>query len=280
MSHQIPPSLMFSHEQNYVQLRPNEVGSVLALLASPRKDGVSKTEILTNAFLAGCKKAGAEVDTIHLREKKINQCVGCFTCWTKTPATCIFKDDVAEIMEKADAADLVVYASPLYHFGIIALMKKYIERTLPELKPFLEPRENGKTGHPHREGFKATQNIVVIGVCGFPEVSHFGAFSANFHYIANSGGENGHRIVAEIYRPLSEILNNPFYQEESDRVLAAAENAGKDLIKKGYVDASTIDAIAEVRLEKANIYKATNTAWETCIQEGRTMPDLQKKLRE
>jgi len=280
METQIPKALDFSHKQQYSKLSPNTIKKILVIQASPRKGGVSKTEIITNSFLKGCEQAGATAEIINLRDKKIKQCQGCFTCWTKTPGKCILKDDVPDIMEKANNADLLVYATPLYHFGMIALLKKYIERTLPEMMPFLVARDDGKTQHPHREGFKASQNFVIISVCGFPEVSHFGALSANFHYIANAGGKNGNNIVAEIYRPLSEILNNPFFKEEIDRVLSALEKAGNDLITKGFVESETIDAIADVKLDKKEIYEATNMSWETCIKDGMTMPEFQKVLIE
>jgi FMN-dependent NADH-azoreductase len=45
--------------------------------------------------------------------------------------------------------DLVVYATPLYHFTVNAALKVYIERTLPVLQPFFEERE-GHTQHPLR----------------------------------------------------------------------------------------------------------------------------------
>ncbi len=270
----------FSYEKKYVRLQPNETKKICVIQGSPRKEGVSKTDILTKAFINGCEQAGAETETINLRDKKIKQCVGCFTCWTKTPGQCIHKDDVADIMKKSNESDLIVYASPLYHFGIIALLKKYIERTLPSVMPHLIEREDGETTHPPREGYNASKNIVIISVCGFPEVSHFGAFSANFHYLANAGGENGYNIVAEVYRPFSEILNNPFYQDETDRVLNAAINAGNDLITKGYIADTTIKEIAEVKMDMATIREQANKAWDTCIKEGMTMPDLQKKLTE
>jgi multimeric flavodoxin WrbA len=250
----------------------------VVIQGSPRKEGTSKTDILAKAFIEGCRKAGAQAETIYLRDKKIKHCQGCFTCWTKTPGKCIFNDDVAGIMKTVNEADLVVFASPLYHFGIISLMKKYIERTLPMIQPFLIKREDGKTTHPHREGYKDTQSIVIIGVCGFPEVEHFGAFSTNFHYIANAGGESGYNIVAEIYRPLSEVLNNPFYKEENERVLGLAEKAGYDVVAKGFVEDEVINEIAEVRLDKKELYKMANLAWETCIKDGLTMGEFQDKL--
>ncbi|MFW6080896.1 MAG: flavodoxin family protein [Desulfosalsimonas sp.] len=278
MENQIPSALQFSHRQRYVRLPEGSVKKIVILQASPRKKGTSKTEMITDSFSRGCQKAGAETEIINLREKKINHCQGCFQCWTKTPGRCIHDDDVADIIKTVDAADLVVYASPLYHFGIISLLKKYIERTLPTIEPFLVKRYDGQTTHPPRKDYKNRQYAVIIGVCGFPEVSHFGAFSANFHYLANAGGDHGINIVAEIYRPLSEILGNPFLREENDRVLAAVEKAGCELIEKGYVEPSLIDEIAEVRLDKDEIYKMSNKSWDICIDKGMTMPELQRKI--
>ncbi len=280
MEYPTPKSLCFSYEPQYGRLEPGSVKKALVIHASPRKEGVSKTGIFAGAFIRGLEKAGTDVEMIHLRDKKVNQCQGCFTCWTKTPGQCIFNDDAAEIMERAERADLVVYASPLYHFGVIALLKKYIERTLPVIQPFLVEREDGKTTHPPREGRKAVTNIAILGVCGFPEVSHFGAFSAHFHYIAKAGGNNGYNIVAEIYRPMCEVLNNPFYAEENERVLKETEKAGFDLVTRGFVAPETVDAIAEVPEDKRSIHDAANASWNHCIREGITMPEFQQQLLE
>ena len=121
---------------------------ILALNSSPRTDGESKTEIMLNALVNGMREAGAEVEVVALRKKRINFCAGCFSCWTKTQGTCIHKDDMTrELFPKWLEADLVVYASPLYHFTVNAAMKAFIERTLPILEPFLL-QHNGRTYHP------------------------------------------------------------------------------------------------------------------------------------
>ncbi len=278
MENQIPSALCFTHAQRYVKAKPKAIKKIVILLGSPRKTGTSKTEILTTAVADGFRNAGAEVETIYLRDKEIHPCQGCFSCWTKTPGKCIFNDDVAGIMKKSDEADLLVFAAPLYHFGIPALMKAYIERTLPMIQPFLITREDGKTTHPVRQGYRYRQYVLIIGVCGFPEVAHFGAFSANFHYIANAGGSFGYNIVAEIYRPLAETLNNPFYQAENDRVLDLAKTAGHDLVANGAIEEGIINAIADVRLNQQEVFDAANKAWELCIKEGITMPQFQAKL--
>ena len=50
----------------------------------------------------------------------------------------------AELFAKFIKADLVVYATPLYHFTLNAQMKAFIERTLPILEPFLIKKEDGQ----------------------------------------------------------------------------------------------------------------------------------------
>ena len=80
--------------------------NVIAVNSSPRGGGRSKTELMLNHLVEGMRAAGAEVDTVNLREKKIKNCIGCFTCWTKTPGQCIHKDDMtSEIYPKWLAAE-------------------------------------------------------------------------------------------------------------------------------------------------------------------------------
>ena len=86
---------------------------VLALNSSPRKGGQSKTELMLTHLVNGMRDAGADVQTVHLREKTVHNCLGCFACWTKTPGTCMQKDDMTkEFYPKWLASDLAVYATP------------------------------------------------------------------------------------------------------------------------------------------------------------------------
>ena len=50
---------------------------ILALNSSPRSGGQSKTEIMLNALVSGMRKAGADVEVVHLRKKKIKNYVIC-----------------------------------------------------------------------------------------------------------------------------------------------------------------------------------------------------------
>jgi len=92
---------------------------VLALNSSPRTGRDSKTELMLNALVEGMREAGAEVEVVNLREKTIKNCIGCFTCWTKTPGICVHKDDMTkELFTKWLESDLAVYATPLYHYTV------------------------------------------------------------------------------------------------------------------------------------------------------------------
>ncbi len=123
---------------------------VIALDSSPRGRGISKTRLLLDALLKGMRESGADVEDIRLREKKVRLCLGCFTCWSKTPGVCVHKDDMTnDLFPKWLEADIAVYATPLYHYTVNAAMKAFIKRTLPVVEPFMVKRGD-RTHHPLR----------------------------------------------------------------------------------------------------------------------------------
>lgn len=98
---------------------------ILILSGSPRKGGNS--DILCDAFLRGAIESGNQVEKIWLREKKIGYCNACYYC-TKSGGVCVQKDDMREILDKMQAADVIVLASPVYFYSIDAQMKTVIDR--------------------------------------------------------------------------------------------------------------------------------------------------------
>ncbi len=98
----------------------------MVLSASPRKGGNS--DLLCDRFMLGAKEAGNQVEKIFFRNKKIYYCLGCGVC-QGNGGTCVQKDDMAEIMEKMIAADVIVMATPVYFYTMNAQMKTLIDRT-------------------------------------------------------------------------------------------------------------------------------------------------------
>jgi multimeric flavodoxin WrbA len=101
---------------------------VLVLSASPRKGGNS--DLLCDQFMLGAKETGNQAEKIFLRDKKINYCTGCGTCQSNG-GKCVQKDDMAEVLDKIIAADVIVMATPVYFYTMNGQMKTLIDRTCP-----------------------------------------------------------------------------------------------------------------------------------------------------
>ncbi len=244
---------------------------VLAINSSARIDGITKTGMLLDALVEGMRDAGAEVETIHLRKKTIKNCIGCFTCWTKTPGVCVQKDDMTnELFPKLLEADIAVYATPLYHYTVNAAMKAFIERTLPVLEPFLV-RHGETTTHPLRQ---TPPKAVVLSVAGFPEISVFAQLSSYAKFLF------GKSLVSEIYRPAAEMLSRPDLSETRNDILEATTQAGRELVQSTRISEQTMERITKpIGGDFDSMAKMANVFWKSCIREGLTPAEFhQKKL--
>ena len=99
---------------------------ILIVSASPRKGGNS--DLLCDQFMRGAKEAGNQTEKIFLRDKRINHCVACGTC-QGNGGNCVQKDDMAEVLDKMTAADVIVMATPVYFYSMNGQMKTLIDRT-------------------------------------------------------------------------------------------------------------------------------------------------------
>ena len=99
---------------------------VLVFSASPRRGGNS--DLLCDQFMLGAQQVGHHAEKIFLKDKKINYCTGCGTC-LNGEKSCPQKDDMAEVLDKMIAADVIVMATPVYFYTMCAQMKTLIDRT-------------------------------------------------------------------------------------------------------------------------------------------------------
>jgi multimeric flavodoxin WrbA/putative sterol carrier protein len=251
------------------QLRKETIMRVLAINSSPRADGISKTGMMLDALVQGMRDAGAEVETINLREKKIKNCIGCFTCWTKTPGVCVHKDDMtSELFPKFLEADLVVFATPLYHFTVNATMKAFIERTLPMVEPFLN-RLGDSTTHPMRQ---KPPKGAILSVAGFPEASVFAQLSSYVNFLFGKG------LVAEIYRPAAETMSLPQFSEKAKGILEATAQGGRELVQSMKISKETMERITGPIVDDFDsMAKMSNAFWKTCIREGLTPREFNER---
>lgn len=260
-----------AHEEVLTQEGEKKV-KILAIQGSPRPK-VSNTEVLLQEFLKGARSQGAETDTVYLKEKEIHSCVGCYTCWAKTPGVCVFKDDMPELLNKVKGCDILVYATPLYNYNMTALMKAFQERLLPLLDPHLV-KKKGIYRHPQR--FKGNRRMVLISTCGFPEVSHFDALRHIFK-IMESNGEVP--LVGEVLVPAAEaVLKQEYLRERAQGILKAVHQAGIEVVRDGRVSKETeakIQAAVIAVISADDMAEMANIWWDSLL-EGVTQTKAQE----
>lgn len=100
---------------------------VLILSGSPRIGGNS--DLLCDEFMRGAKEAGNEVTKINVANKKAAPCRACYFC-REHGGECVYKDDMADILQAMIDADVLVLASPVYFYSIDAQLKAVIDRTV------------------------------------------------------------------------------------------------------------------------------------------------------
>ncbi len=100
---------------------------ILILSSSPRRGGNS--DLLCDAWMEGALQAGHHVEKIRLAEHAIGSCRGCGVC-NAPGRPCPQKDDMAPLLDKMLAADVIVMATPVYFYSVCGQMKTFIDRTV------------------------------------------------------------------------------------------------------------------------------------------------------
>lgn len=133
---------LYSHRRSGVDAGKNNAGresvaveaqpkhgilKALSIFGGPRNNG--NTARITDWVDETLVVLGHEVERINLLSKNVNGCLGCLQCKSNSKeAGCFQKDDATAIIHRIMASDLVIYASPLYHWGFSAQMKALIDR--------------------------------------------------------------------------------------------------------------------------------------------------------
>lgn len=101
--------------------------NVCILMGSPRKEG--NTAALLKPFIEELEKSGAAVETHWLYDLDIRPCLACRACqkdWTIFG--CAQTDDGQRLFDRLMAADLIVFATPIYSWYCTPPMKALMDR--------------------------------------------------------------------------------------------------------------------------------------------------------
>ena len=207
---------------------------ILVLNGSPKRDK-SDTMHITRTFLDGMNETVPQaVHTIHVIDKQIEYCTGCFSCM-RNGGTCVHDDDMREILEEILASDLLIWSFPLYCYGMPAPIKALLDRTLP-LSSMAMQKVGDRYEHVGQADFSHLRYLMVCG-CGFPNGrQNFEPAIAQFKLCF----PGSHTILAV---PESPMFNVPEAAIVTEPRLALVKQAGKQYAETGRIDTALLDEI-------------------------------------
>lgn len=97
---------------------------IVVLEGSPNKHGSSN--LLADQFIRGAEEAGHTVEIIDAAHADLHPCTGCIYCGYEGP--CVQKDDMEQFRKQILNADMMVFVTPLYYYGMSAQLKILVDR--------------------------------------------------------------------------------------------------------------------------------------------------------
>ncbi|WP_373845275.1 flavodoxin family protein [Clostridium sp.] len=98
---------------------------ITVITGSPHKNGTSA--LLAEKFIEGAKEAGHGVFRFDAAFEDVKPCLGCDHCMMNN-SVCVYNDSMNKLNEKLISADMMVFVTPLYYFGMSAQIKTVIDR--------------------------------------------------------------------------------------------------------------------------------------------------------
>ena len=114
---------------------------------------------------------------MDLSQLKIADCMGCFSCWVRTPGRCVIRDDAVGVYPLIAHSDHVIYVSRLFCGSYDVPMKTMLERAIPIQQAFIRIH-HGETHHIQRAVAEKDAVILAYGDTGDEEQALFRLLAA------------------------------------------------------------------------------------------------------
>lgn len=204
---------------------------ILVLNGSPKRDQ-SDCMHITGAFLDGMNRVSDnEIHTIHVTDRHIEYCRGCFTC-KRNGGECVLKDDMKEILTEILSSDLLLFSFPLYCYGMPAPLKALIDRTMP-LSSMAMRKVGDRYEHIEQADFTKLRYLMICG-CGFPNAKHnFEAMTLQFKLMF---GEDSTILTI----PEAPMFNAPEASPVTAPFLQIVRQAGQEYAECGMISEETM----------------------------------------
>lgn len=192
------------------------------------------TAVILNSFLSGLRESNGRVDLVNLNTLNINPCRGDLACWFRHKGKCIQQDDMTNLLSKLDAADIIVFATPVYCDGVPGQLKTMMDRIVAMGNPFLELRDN-HTRHPVPVTLNQ-KKFVLIASCGLWETDNFSPMILHLQaFCKNLGIQFGGALI----RPHAFAMKN----HDVNDILQAAKKAAREIVVKNTISDSLLQTV-------------------------------------
>ena len=216
---------------------------ILVINGSPKGER-SDTMKVTRAFLDGMGETYDYIDTMRV---DVKPCLGCYACWFQTPGKCIQHDDMAQILEKLLASDLVIWSTPLYCYSVPSNLKALYDRLIPLGSHTQEVDKTGGTYHPGRQEIKT--NIMLICGCGFPNREN------NTEAMEFQFGRMFSRDCPRIFTLEAPLLSIEEAKPVAEPYLSLVRKAGEEFRATGHISEET-QARLDAPMIPPDVYRA------------------------
>lgn len=228
---------------------------ILVINGSP-KGNASNTLKLTHAFLEGMNHVEKQdIEFIDLMTSKLSPCTGCYGCWTKTPGTCVLKDDMQTYLPKVLAADLLIWSFPLYYFGMPSKTKMFLDRLLPTTLPYMVKREAGGTTHPYRYELSHQKHLLISTSGLYSTENNYDALLKQFDILYY--GSYDKIICTE-----GELFRVPQLNKRTNQYLGYVKEAGIEYASQGAISAQSKAHLEELLYPAEAFIQMADASWE------------------
>ena len=107
--------------------------NIVILNGSPRPNG--HTTKFVKKFIEGAKLNNHNIMHHQVGLMKISGCIACEYCHSIGNGKCAITDDMQKIYNDLQVADMIIFASPVYYFGLTGQLQSTISRFYAVGKP-------------------------------------------------------------------------------------------------------------------------------------------------
>lgn len=240
---------------------------VVAINSSPMM-GKGNTARILGPFLDGMKRAGAEVELFYTRKLDIQPCHGDFHCWVRHPGECFQDDDMSRVLDSMREAEIWVLATPVFVDGVTGPMKTLLDRMIPLIEPYVDLIDD-RCRHPRRKGTRSGK-VVLVSNCGFWERETFDPLLVHMEALC----KNVDRVFAggllRPHGPTMGVMREPGMPV--DDVLAAAHQAGLELVETGAFGPDTLERVCQDLTPRDHFVREMNRRFDNAINRWAQRP--------